>query len=155
MSGCWKGQSDAVLCSRRVETCRDALSCCFLPQQAERSRRADGENGCRTGGLERYVCICCSGDGQLQRGCERSWKENLGISHTITQNKSEEEHFGAGAQRKVRQGKDGDQKKSESSCLGKERWHTLNAAFQFGHNQTLNLRLQEYQRCSPQERASR
>lgn len=86
----------------------------------------------------------------------RKLKENLQLpheSHTITQDESKEEHSRSARGKCERKNKKKN-KESESSCLDVS--HLYNGGsvcaflttFDFGHNQTLNFPLQEYQRRS-------
>lgn len=128
---------------------RDAASCCFRLQQARRRHKADGENSRRTGGGRNlYVCICCWGDGQLWRSRVRVEKKTFGCPSRISH------HYSGWIKRgtlwwwntkESGRGKEGD-RKSETSCLWLERRRMLRTLFKF--NQTLNLPLLEFQRCS-------
>lgn len=91
-----------------------------------------------------------SGHGQLWRRCEKL-KGNFSCPANITpllRGEAKEEHF-VRTKGKVREGKSGVNEKVEPAVWTRLIFTTrvLRTASVFGHNQTLNLPLQEHQRC--------
>lgn len=120
----------------------------FCSNRPKQRRKADGKHCCHA---EAYRVLLWRGPA-VEAVWEVERKLQLpGESHTITQDESKEEHFGR------TKGKQGEEERVNQKvkpavwkCLifTTVRRRTLTTTFKFGHNQTLNLPLQEYRNCS-------